>query len=173
MYYITKNTEEDNWKDDQEVGEYRGQVGYKEGEEKRKSGKDDRGNTGSRIEELNQKEEEELVNELIKLIKEKNLESKFFEIKKNMEPKFTKDIMPDSNEDWNAVVMEPWDLQFDEKTDERTRKKIEKERGEYEWKKRAEERRIEMFDETERVRREKWDKQLVKEGEAEKKEGLP
>nr|XP_012146122.1 PREDICTED: RNA-directed DNA polymerase from mobile element jockey-like [Megachile rotundata] len=83
------------------------------------------------------------------MLKEKNLEEKFHDIIRTRKYREKRMVRPDPKEDWNAVTTPPFELEIDQRTKDRLRRRAGKERAEL--RKRKEEEEIEEV-----IRREGW-----------------
>nr|XP_012143808.1 PREDICTED: trichohyalin-like [Megachile rotundata] len=92
------------------------------------------------IVQLEKRKEEEILEDVIKMLKEKNLEGKLEQIMRAGKYRARRTVHPDPEEDWNEVYTPPFELNFDQRTKERVQRKIEREREETRKRKEEEER---------------------------------
>ncbi|XP_076385998.1 uncharacterized protein LOC105663508 [Megachile rotundata] len=121
------------------------------------------------IEAMKKKADDELIEELIKLVEERGLKVAFAEEVKARKYRASKEVAPDPDEDWNEIRTPNFLMYIDPKTEERTRRKIARE------KKKVEEKRLEQEKYEEMVRKYLFGKgekkeEVQKEKEEEKEE---
>ncbi|XP_076388411.1 uncharacterized protein LOC105664168 [Megachile rotundata] len=78
--------------------------------------------------ELEKRKEDEILEEVIKMLNEKNLGGKFHEIIRTRKYRAKRTVMFDPNEDWDAVTTPPFEMYVDSRTREKMERKAEKER---------------------------------------------
>nr|XP_012150525.1 PREDICTED: trichohyalin-like [Megachile rotundata] len=79
--------------------------------------------------ELRKRTDDEIMEEMIKVLQEKKIEGKFHEIIRTRKYRTKRTVYPDPNEDWNEVTTPPFKMYIDERTREKLKRKAERERG--------------------------------------------
>ncbi|XP_076397893.1 uncharacterized protein LOC143266151 [Megachile rotundata] len=80
--------------------------------------------------ELEKRKEEDILEDVIKMLKEKHLEGKLEEIMRAGKYRAKRTVLRDPEEDWNAVTTPTFEMTVDEKTRKRLQRKGEREREE-------------------------------------------